>query len=266
MFCPKCGSEIAEDIKFCPKCGEQIAKKAAAGKVQEKKVPWKGGLGKIILLAVIFIVILAAYKIISHNGENADGVETNGGDYSKTDKSKKKKRGFSSYEDAIDALFTAAYDKDVEGVINCFPEEMESHVKEIYNLYRASRAQPGFWSGDNLNNRNISACGFFAFENLNMDYEYWYVIKEAKELEQCDEINWFHKFTIDELQTEFGITVDEAYMVEVESRSKHPIEIFGSPGTTGTIDEGTSAYFEVGKIGKKWYILRFDHVWLDWYE
>ena len=32
---------------------------------------------------------------------------------------------------------TAAYNKDLEAVINCFPEEMESYAKQFYNEYRA---------------------------------------------------------------------------------------------------------------------------------
>lgn len=30
MFCPKCGSEIDENVKFCPKCGNALANESAA--------------------------------------------------------------------------------------------------------------------------------------------------------------------------------------------------------------------------------------------
>ena len=259
MFCPKCGSEIPVDTKFCPKCGEQIVKNVAVENVQGNKVSRKAKLGKIILLAVILIVILAVYKIINHsdskmaNDENADRV-------TQTDTSKKSKSGFSSYEDAIDALFTAAYDKDVEGVVNCFPEEMESHVKEIYNLYRASQSQPGFWSGDNLNNRDQCACRFFEFEKLNMDNEYWYEIGEEMELDQSDEISVFHKLSRDELQSEYGLSIDEAYIVEIVSKGKYNMDFMGE---TGYVTDGVKGYFEVAKIGKKWYLIQIDDAWND---
>ena len=162
MFCPKCGNELPEGAKFCATCGKQIIKEGAVeSRLQNKssnEVAWK----KLIIIGVIAIVaILAIVLIIKAISKPSDSKETG---KTETIFSKNTKSGFDSYEDAIDALFTAAYNKDVEAVVNCFPEEMEPYVKQLYNAYRNS-SESG-WSGDNL---NYTTGKFFNFEKLNMD-------------------------------------------------------------------------------------------------
>lgn len=264
MFCPKCGNEIPADTKFCPTCGGKIVKRPTAAKAQENSAPQKADSGKIVLIAVIviavvFVAALSVNKLKkgsdseTMNGENTERVETNGADTPKADTSKKDERGFSSYEDAIDALMTAALDKDVEAAVNCFPEEMEAYVKKLYNMYRIS-CENG-WSGDALNYTNGM---FFAFEALDPDFEYTYEIGEATEAEQSD---FYYTFTRDELQTEYGLTADEAYVVQT-----------GVTGECHYTDGGyaiigpVKRYVEVAKIGKKWYIVQVSELWYsEWY-
>lgn len=252
MFCPKCGNELAEGAKFCAVCGEQIVKEAAVASTLQNHTT-KGAAGKKpILTGVIAVVaILAVVLIINAVRKPSDSQETgkNGTIFSKED-------GFDSYEEVIDALFTAAYNKDVEAVVDCFPEEMESYVKTLYNAYRTAE-QSGGWSGDNL---NYETGMFFRFEKLNMDNEYWYEIVEATELEQSIMSDKPSVFSKDELQAEYGLTIDEAYIVEVRSMGKHYVEQFGE---TGYATDGSRGYYEVAKIGKKWYLLRIQDAWLS---
>ena len=256
MFCPKCGNELPEGAKFCAACGKQIIKEGAVeSRLQNKssnEVAWK----KPIIIGVIAIVaILAIVLIIKAISKPSDSKETG---KTETIFSKNTKSGFDSYEDAIDALFTAAYNKDVEAVVNCFPEEMEPYVKQLYNAYRNS-SESG-WSGDNL---NYTTGKFFNFEKLNMDNEYWYEIVEATELEQSDMLDKSSVFTKDKLKTEYGLTFENAYIVEVKSMGKYYTELLDQAGYT---TDGCRGYFEVAKIGKKWYVLRVDEVWLsNWY-
>lgn len=268
MFCPKCGNEISKDMKFCPKCGWQILREPVVENIQENKVPQKVESGKIILItviaiAVILVAILIANKIKSRSDYetvsrvNTEGVETNRADDPKMDTSKEE-RGFSSYEDVIDALFTAAYDKDVEAVINCFPEEMESYAKKLYNVHRSTIN--GSWSEDVL---NYMTSGFFAFEMLNLDNKYWYEIVDKTELEQSCLWGMASLFTRDRLQEEYGLTFEEAYVVEVKSMGEYDTEEFGK------IALGVNSFFEVAKIGERWYVLRLDSNpwrddWMDW--
>lgn len=259
MFCPKCGNELPEGAKFCATCGKQIIKEGAVeSRLQNKssnEVAWK----KPIIIGVIAIVaILAIVLIIKAISKPSDSKETG---KTETIFSKNTKSGFDSYEDAIDALFTAAYNKDVKAVVDCFPKEMESYVKTLYNAYHTARESGSGWSGDLL---NYTTGNFFGFENLNMENEYWYEIVEATELEQSDMLDKPSVFTKERLQTEYGLTFDEAYIVEVRSMGKYYSEQFGMTGYT---TDGSRGYFEVAKIGKKWYVLRLDDIWSsDWYE
>ena len=256
MFCPKCGNELPEEAKFCAACGKQIIKEnAAESRLQNNssnEVAWK----KPIIIGVIAIVaILAIVLIIKAISKPSDSKETG---KTETIFSKNTKSGFDSYEDAIDALFTAAYNKDVEAVVNCFPEEMEPYVKQLYNAYRNS-SESG-WSGDNL---NYTTGKFFNFEKLNMDNEYWYEIVEATELEQSDMLDKSSVFTKDKLKTEYGLTFENAYIVEVKSMGKYYTELLDQAGYT---TDGCSGCCEVAKIGNKWYVLRVEEVWLsNWY-
>lgn len=261
MFCPKCGNEITKDTKFCPKCGEQLAKEAVTAKDQENTTSQKADAGKIILISVISLVVLLIVILAVNKIKGRSGSETASGEITQ-DKglfTSKKSKGYSSYEDAIDALFTAAYNKDVEGVINCFPEEMEAYAKKLYNAYRTA-SETG-WSGDLL---NYTTGKFFGFEKLNMDNEYSYEIVEATELEQTNQGEKPSVFTNEELQAEFGLTYDEAYIVNVKSIGKYYTEQFGE---SGYMTNGAGGYFEVAKIGGKWYVLKVDDAFRsDWYE
>lgn len=263
MFCPKCGNQISVDTKFCPTCGEQVMKEPAAEKAEEKSASRKADGKKILLLLLIAVAVILQVSSLVKNIKGHFTTEMSSeatSDSGKTSTSSKGKRGFSSYEDAIDALFTAAYNKDVEGVIYCFPEEMEPYAKKLYNAYRTASSGGG-WSGDLL---NYTTGNFFGFEKLNMDNEYSYEIVEATELEQTNQGEKPSVFTNEELQAEFGLTYDEAYIVHVKTIGKYYTEQFGE---SGYVTSGAGGYFEVAKIGGKWYVLRVDEAFRsDWYE
>ena len=229
MFCPKCGNELAEGAKFCAVCGEQIVKEAAVASTLQNHTT-KGAAGKKpILTGVIAVVaILAVVLIINAVRKPSDSQETgkNGTIFSKED-------GFDSYEEVIDALFTAAYNKDVEAVVDCFPEEIQSDAIQLYNDYR--------------NTTGNSNALFFMFMNMNPDNEYSYEIVGVTKLEQNE---------IDELQTKYGITIDEGYTVEVQSVGKfYQDDIPGLEGYVTTFPKGHPI---VAKIGKSWYLVEGD--------
>ena len=271
MFCPKCGNELPEGAKFCATCGKQMIKEGAVeSRLQNNstnEVAWK----KPIIVGVIAIVaVLAIVLIIKAISKPSDSKETG---KTETIFSKNTKSGFDSYEDAIDSLFTAAYNKDVKAVVNCFPKEMESYVKTLYNAYHTACESGSGWSGELL---NYTTGNFFGFENLNMENEYWYEIGEATELEQSELLERAESdaliypsyvpsvFTKERLQSEYGLTFDEAYIVEVKSMAKYYTEMLG---TAGYSTEGSKGSFEVAKIDGKWYVLRIDDVWISaWYE
>lgn len=270
MFCPKCGNEISADTKFCPTCGEQIGKEPVAEKAEEKSASQKADGKKILLLVLIAVAVLLQVSSLVKNIKGLFTTEMSSEattDAGKMSTSSKGKRGFSSYEDAIDALFTAAYNKDVEGVIYCFPEEMEPYAKKLYNAYRTASSGGG-WSGDLL---YYTTGMFFRFEDLNMDNKYWYEIEEVTEVEEAIEQGIVNPpsesrsvFTNKELQAEYGLTYDEAYIVRVCSKAEYDTIQFGE---NVHITNGSIGNFEVAKIGKKWYVLRIDHAWdSDWCE
>lgn len=252
MFCPKCGNELPAGEKFCAACGTQIIKEAT----EESTVTQQGNtekgstVKKTILLGVIALVaILAIVLIIKAINKPSDLQETG---KTETTAPKNTKSGFDSYEDAIDALMAAAYNKDLEAVINCFPEEMESYAKQLYNEYRAG----------NISDFEVV---FWGFTKLDPDNEYYYNIREAVEYDPSQEYYYFTELSEDVLRTEYGLNVDEIYMIDMESRGKYYTYMFTEEG--GYMDDGVRSYLEVAKIGNKWFIVQPGYLWDNfWYE
>jgi hypothetical protein len=146
-------------------------------------------------------------------------------------------------------LFAAAFDNDPEAVAKCFPKEMDSYVKKLYNAYLTSKDSG--WDGDNL---NYTTGAFFAFDNLDPDTEYSYEIVDTTDLEDSPVYGKPSVFTNEMLESEYGLSFDEAYIVEVNVISKY------SDGN-GTYTGGGKGYFEVAKIDGDWYVLRLDDIW-----
>lgn len=228
MFCPKCGKELPKGTKFCTACGKQIIKEDAVESTLQNNTTNGAAGKKPILIGVIAIVAILAVVLIINAIRKPSG----------------SKGGFNSYEDVIDALFTASYNKDVEAVINCYPKEMESHAIQLYNEYRSKY---------NVSRRAM----FFSFMSLNTDNEYSYEIVEATELEQSE---------IDELQTNYGLIIDEGYTVEVMSTGKYYQDDI--PGMEGYVTNECKGYPKVARIGKSWYLVEGDaSLWYSaWYE
>ena len=257
MFCPKCGNEITKDTKFCSKCGWQIVKETVVEREPEDSASKKADVGKIILIAVISIVVIVIALLVAnkigHSGtETANEESTQDSTQDKGLIEAKEERGFASYEDAVDALMTASYAKDVEAVIECFPEEMESYVKQLYNEYRSG----------NFSDLEV---GFFGFTKLNPDNEYYYKIREAVEYDPSQKYSYFTALSEDVLRTEYGLNVDEIYMIDMSSRGKYYTYMLTEEG--GYMDDGVRSYLEVAKIGNKWFIVQPGYLWNNfWYE
>lgn len=229
MFCPKCGRELPNEAKFCDVCGEHIIKKnmdisttisELSGKLNlNKKKVMIGG----IVLAAILVVIL----IINAAGKISG----------KTDARGSGNKGFKSYEDAVDAYLTAAFDKDVETVVNCFPADIRQNIVQIYNSYRS-----GTYSKET---------SMFEFMAENLDTEFSYEIDNTVELTK-DEIN--------ELESAYELKIAKGYAVDVTVAGKYycPIPIYESDGFKGWQDGYTTTSpkgtIKVVKIGKSWYI------------
>ena len=54
-----------------------------------------------------------------------------------------KNRGYDSIEDAVDALFSAAYNKDIDALVECFPKELKPYVQQLYTEYRSAASGMG---------------------------------------------------------------------------------------------------------------------------
>lgn len=252
MFCPKCGNEFPEDAGFCSKCGQKISDtNIRTGISQMGSGVSKDALRKIIFIAVItlaivLIAVLAVNKL--RNNSSADSTKSkkivaNGNDDTKLGVSNKQNGGFSSYEELINALFTAAYSKDEKAVVACYPKELEAYAIQLYNDFRN-----GTYNSETL---------LFNFMNLNPDNEYSYEIAGASELDQGK---------IDELQSKYGIAIDEGYVVEVASSGKYHL-ILPEMNIDGYSTDGCLGYLEVVKIGKSWYLAKGDDLWVStWFE
>ena len=95
---------------------------------------------------------------------------------------------------------------------------------------------------------------------LDPDNEYYYKIREAAEYDP-NEAYYVQTLTEDVLQAEYGLNVEEMYMVDVESRARYYFE------DGGYDDEGQREYLEVVKIENKWYIAQPSYLWNEsWYE
>lgn len=105
---------------------------------------------------------------------------------------------------------------------------------------------------------------FHGFDQIQKSI-YWYEIEEAIEQGIVNPPSESRSvFTNKELQADYGLTYDEAYIVRVCSRAEYDTIQFGE---NVHITNGSIGNFEVAKIGKKWYVLRIDHAWdSDWCE
>lgn len=65
MFCPKCGTEVPDDIKFCPKCGHDLSNRTKTNQTVNSTVPtgsisdkWNSfSTGKKIIVAIVVCCI-----------------------------------------------------------------------------------------------------------------------------------------------------------------------------------------------------------------
>ena len=250
MFCPKCGNELPEGAEFCPGCGQRMGKgNTTTPTFRTVTGDSKAGVGKFILIAVIVLaVVLIAVLVVIKLSRKSDSnesqtVSTDVNDDIKTTVTEKQDGGFSSYEELIDALFSAAYSKDEKAVVGCYPKEMESYAIQLYNDFRN-----GTYNSETL---------LFNFMNLNPDNEYSYEISGTTALDQSE---------IDSLKSEFGIAIDEGYVVEVASSGKYH-QVIPEMNMDGYVTDGCSGYLEVARIGKSWYLVKGDDLWVStWFD
>ena len=238
MFCPKCGEQIPEGAKFCKACGEKIAKKDTPVSAKQNVSSEKGAINKKAVLfgaaALIAVVAVVLIVIVIIKSSGSATAVTNA-----------KKGGFASYEAVVDAYLTSAFNRDAEAVIHCFPEEMQPDIIKLYNDYRS-----GIYTTDSC---------WFSFINIYSENQYSYEINGPAELEQSE---------INELQTKYGIQVDEGYAVDTLV-SVTVYENLPDIGISGYNTETPRISVKVGKIGKSWYLIGIDdlkYYWSGWEE
>ena len=269
MFCKKCGNEIKEGAKFCTKCGnpigdgnapmpESLQKTAEAGKKDYRKII----MAATILVCVGLVAILAMNKRSSNktveNVDNQSNIirtdERKSSEEKPSDIKSEGDEGYESIEAAVDALFSAAYNKDLDAVVECFPKELKPYVQQLYTEYRSAASGMGGVS----TNRAL----FFRYEELNPDNEYWYEIDtdSIETLDSCEDyaLRPLHYITKDQFQEKYGLTTDEIYVVLVYAMGKYHVT---SP-EPGYITTGSKGWFEVAKIGEAYYIAAPDDVFL----
>ena len=264
MFCTKCGNEIIEGAKFCTKCGNPIGDGNAP---KSEKLQGTAGVGKkdyrkiimlvTILACVLLVTILAINKLVSNKTvENVDNqsISTDEKKSSEEKPSDIKSEGYDSVEAAVDALFSAAYNKDLDAVVECFPKELKPYVQQLYTEYRSATSGMGGIS----TNRAL----FFRFENLNPDNEYWYEI-DTDSIDVLDSSEEYasrplYYITKEQFREENGLTADEIYVVLVYSTGKYHV----TNPEPGYVTTGSKAWLEVAKIGESYYIAAPDNAFL----
>lgn len=247
MNCPQCNNKISEKAKFCPACGKEIDIENAEKTSKENPASYIGGAGKKILVVVIGIAVILMAVLIAKGIKNRLVLEiTNGEEMTETTKVEEtetdnieqipleKEAGFTSYEEAIDAFYAAVFSKDVEAMVNSFPEEIHSELIERYNRFR---------SNDNSDETHL-----FGFM-WDLKYEYSYELGEATKMED-DEIR--------EFQTKYGFTLDRGYTVATTI-----FESYDYGFVAGTAMP--SVPIKVAKIDKNWYVIYVDDYKIMWH-
>ncbi|MDD6571854.1 MAG: zinc-ribbon domain-containing protein [Thermoflexaceae bacterium] len=259
MFCTKCGNEIIEGAKFCTKCGnpigdgnapisEKLKGTAEVGEKDYRKIIML----VTILVCVLLVTILAINKLVSN--ETVENVDNQSISTDEKKPSDIKSEGYNSVEAAVDALFSAAYNKDLDAVVDCFPKELNSYVQQLYTEYRSAASGMGGVS----TNRAL----FFRYENLNPDNEYWYEI-DTDSIDVLDSSEDYasrplYYITKEQFQKEYGLTADEIYVVLVYSMGKY----YATNPEPGYITTGSKGWLEVAKIGESYYIAAPDAAFL----
>lgn len=245
MFCTNCGNEIQDGAKFCVKCGKSIENVEMPDKKPAQNEPMadkKDGKRIILIVAIIvcaILIVLLAINKIAGNRQSTDN-QPNDFEQSVNDEDGKNtqniKGGYDSYEDVIDAYYRAAFDKDVKGVVACYPEKMQSMMQNLYNKYRG-----GDYFGDQA---------VFRFTTEADGNEYSYMLGELLNLSTDEQ---------SEIESKYGISFDEAYTVETSLSCKYVQEMMGS---SGYVTETTSAPLKVAKIGEKWFLIEGTAEWM----
>ena len=252
MFCPNCGNEIQEGAKFCAKCGSQIGNENVSAMQRPQSVPktekkdYKRIMLIVVILACVILLLVLVINKIRNSGTSQDSYDRSMSTNEKPS-SQNNKGGFKSAEEVINGLFAAAYDKDVEAVVACYPEEMRSHAIQVYNDFR---------SGDYSLENN-----FFNFINLNTENEYQYEIRDIVDIESNpDQKQPECPVTKQSLKDEYGLDAEELYQVSVVSTGRWYQEM-----TNGYVTDGSKVFMEVAKIGGSWYLVRCNDSWIsDW--
>ena len=263
MFCKKCGNEIKEGAKFCTKCGNPIGDgnapmpgTAETGKKDYRKII----MAVTILVCVGLVAILAMNKRSSNKPvENVDNqsniIHTDERKSSEEKPSDIKSEGYDSIEAAVDALFLAAYNKDLDAVVECFPKELKPYVQQLYTEYRSAAS--------GMDGVSTNRALFFRFEELNPDNEYWYEI-DTDSIDVLDSSEEYasrplYYITKDQFQEEYGLAADEIYVVLVYSMGKYHV----TNPEPGYITTGAKGWLEIAKIGEDYYIAAPDDVFLS---
>ena len=216
-----------------------------------------------ILACVILVAILAMNKRVANKTmENVDNQSISTDAMKSSDEkpsvekpSDSQNKGYDSVEAAVDALLTAAYNKDLDAVVECFPKELKPYVQQLYTEYRSAV------SGMDAVSTNRAL--FFRFEELNPDNEYRYVI-DTDSIEVLDSSEDYatrplYYITKDQFREEYGLTADEIYVVIVYASG----EYYQAYPVQGYVTTGSKGWLEVAKIGESYYIAAPDDIFLS---
>lgn len=260
MFCSKCGNEINKGASFCTKCGNPIGTSNTPKQEKHQRTTETGkkDYSKIILLVtilicVLLVTILAINKLFSNR--DVENIDTQSISTDEKKSSDIKSEGYDSVEEAVDALFSAAYNKDLDAVVKCFPKELEPYVQQLYMDYRNASSGMGGVS----TNRAL----FFMFEELNPNNEYWYEIDtdSIEVLESSEDYisQPLYYITKEQFREDYGLNADEIYVVLVYSMGKY----YATIPAPGYVTTGSKAWLEVAKIGESYYIVSPDNAFLS---
>lgn len=243
MFCPKCGTQLPDDVKYCSKCGNSVgedlslkSKRANTHYSSQNTGITKKGIYILVILVAIILLIAVVKKVssarkasknVDNFGNSFNGDESN---YNDDENQAAARGGASNYEDVVNEYFNAALDKDAERFINCHPVEMRS---ELENMYWEARGSDAFLSG------------LFSFLDRNEDLDYTYTIGGASKLPQSN---------IDDIESKYGFKIEEAYKVDADVYYQQHADYGFSSGTI-TRGKGDPETVIVGKVDGSWYII-----------
>lgn len=106
MFCNQCGKELQDSVNFCSKCGKNLIKDGSNTSDKYKNYLRRPKNKSIVIALVAIIIIGGIYGLVSN---------------------------LSSPEKAVQQLFTAIENQDVDSLVNLMPDEIVMDALKWYS-------------------------------------------------------------------------------------------------------------------------------------